>query len=98
MSVGRYNSHKNKIQVIIPMRVLCPHCQHKAFITASNRQSSAVTEIYCRCDNHECQAGFVMTLSHKHDTQPPVNSLHTMIGELLKRLSPEERKELLSDS
>ena len=77
------------------MRILCPHCQQKAVITANNRLSSCVTDLYCRCDNPDCSAGFVMTVAHKHDTQPPINSLKTMLGQLLRSLPSDERQQLL---
>ena len=85
-------------QVQKDMRVLCPHCQKKAIIKASNKQSSAVTDLYCRCDNLDCQSGFVMTLSHKHDIQPPIKNMQSMLTEMLRNLPPEQRQEVISQA
>ena len=76
-------------------RVLCPNCQEKSVVTTSNRLSSAVSDLYCRCSNPHCQAGFVMTLSHKHYTQPPVGEMQSLLAEMLRGMSREEREELL---
>ena len=76
------------------MRVFCPHCQSKATITNSNRLTDSVKELYCHCDNTLCDAGFVMTLSHKHDTRPPRNEFDTMVVELVRQLSPDVKRKL----
>ena len=80
------------------MRILCPHCQKKSVITASNRLSHSVTDLYCRCNNETCQAGFVMTVAHKHDTQPPINDMKSMLAEMLRSLPLEDRQQLLAQS
>ncbi|WBA86512.1 ogr/Delta-like zinc finger family protein [Endozoicomonas sp. GU-1] len=90
MSVGFH------AQQVSNMRVLCPHCQNKSVITASNRLSPSVAELYCRCNNEECQAGFVMTVAHKHDTQPPINNMKEMLAQLLRAMPSDERNQLMA--
>ena len=80
------------------MRVRCPHCQQKAIIKATNKQSNAVTDIYCRCDNEGCQAGFVMTVAHKHDTQPPIADMKSMLAEILRSMPSDERAQLIAQA
>ena len=77
------------------MRIVCPHCSKKAAITHINRMSPSVTDAYCRCNNHECQAGFVVTVAHKHDTQPPINSLQSMLVQTLRTLPKEQLNAVL---
>ena len=77
------------------MRVICPHCHEKASIRKNNRLSGAVTELYCQCENDLCDAGFVMTLAHKHDTRPPKSQIDNVVAELVRRMSSEEKREVM---
>ena len=78
------------------MRVNCPHCREKASIRKNNRLSGAVTELYCQCDNEHCDAGFVMTLAHKHDTRPPKDQMDNVVAELVRRMTDDEKQQIMS--
>ncbi|WP_420588215.1 ogr/Delta-like zinc finger family protein [Bacterioplanoides sp.] len=78
------------------MRVNCPHCMEKASIRKNNRISAGVTELYCQCENKHCDSGFVMTLAHKHDTRPPKDQMDSLVAELVRRMTREEKKQVMS--
>lgn len=76
------------------MRVICPHCHHKAFITKNNRMSGTVCDLYCRCSNIQCNAAFVFILAYKHDLSPPQTTLLEMAVALVNSLQAEEKQAL----
>lgn len=79
----------------VVMKVICPHCREKSTISSSNRISTCVIELYCQCENELCDAGFVMTLAHKHDTRPPKSQIDNVVAELVRRMSSEEKREVM---
>lgn len=76
------------------MRIFCPHCRARALIRSSHNQSARVRDLYCVCVSEQCQARFVMTLSHKHDLQPPIEQLDHLLNEIIKSI-PAETLQLL---
>lgn len=71
------------------MRVICPDCHSKAFITSTNQLSMTVKDLYCACSNTKaCGATFVFTLAFKHQLIPPQKTLleitKTMVNNLNK--------------
>ena len=78
------------------MRVYCPHCRAKALVRSSQFQSDTVRELYCDCTNSKCLSRFVMSLSHKHDVQPPLEKMNGMLEEMLRNLPSEQRRALIS--
>lgn len=78
------------------MKVVCPHCREKSTIRSSNRISAGVSELYCQCENESCDSAFVMTLAHKHDTRPPKTEIDNIVAELVRRMTSEEKKQVMS--
>ncbi|MEH6649970.1 MAG: ogr/Delta-like zinc finger family protein [Motiliproteus sp.] len=74
------------------MRIECPHCESKVSITGHNKMSPAVKDIYASCN---CGWRGVMTLSHKHDIQPPTIQMRSMLQQLIATMPAEERAALL---
>ncbi|BES69715.1 hypothetical protein RE428_07780 [Marinobacter nanhaiticus D15-8W] len=77
------------------MRIECPHCQQKAAITGHNKLSPAVKDVYASCTNADCGWRGVITVSHKHDIQPPKAQLHSMMAEWLGALPAADRSAVL---
>ena len=78
------------------MKVTCPHCGEKSGISSSKKVTDSLRELYCHCDNPLCDAGFVMSLAYKHDTRPPKELMERAVVELVRCLSPDDKKQLLS--
>ncbi|MGO0307268.1 ogr/Delta-like zinc finger family protein [Endozoicomonas acroporae] len=77
------------------MKITCPHCGEKSSISSSKKITQSLRELYCHCDNPLCDARFVMSLAHKHDTTPPRPVMEQAIIELVRRLSPREKRQLM---
>lgn len=80
------------------MRVFCPHCQSKAKITHTHRVTGEYSDLYADCQNPECNARFVLSLSHKYDIVQPEKSfdLFSSLLDSASRLSPADRRALQS--
>lgn len=78
------------------MKVVCPHCGGNSGIRNSKQITGFTRELYCHCENPLCDAGFVMSLAHKHDTQPPRPVMEQAVIALVRRLSPHEKQQLLA--
>lgn len=66
-------------------RILCPHCRTPLQITTTKQVTKTVRDVYANCNNNDCLARPVMTISHKCDRQPPISQL-TGTGGLLEKL------------
>ena len=78
------------------MKVVCPHCGEKSGISSTKQITGTIRELYCHCENSLCDARFVMSLAHKHDTTPPKPIMEQAIIELVRRLSPREKQQLMN--
>lgn len=78
------------------MRIECPHCEEKAAITGHNKLSPAVKDVYASCTSPDCGWRGVITVSHKHDIQPPRDQFRSMMAEWISALPAEERAALLA--
>ena len=81
-----------------PMRVTCPHCRSKSRITDTNTISDSVRELYCICQNADCDARFKMSLAHMNDIRPPKKDMDSLLAEVLRRMSPAEKQRLLAQA
>lgn len=80
------------------MRAECPDCNQAAVVTSSNKISSQVKDLYCRCINTpNCAGSFVATVAFKRYLNPPINSTQEMAAALLRGMPAVERRELLQD-
>ncbi len=78
------------------MKITCPHCGCKSSTVSSRQITNSLRESYCHCDNPLCDAGFVMSHSFKHYTRPPKPITDQTIIELVRCLSPQDKKALLA--
>lgn len=78
------------------MKITCPHCGEKSGISSSKKITGTLRELYCHCENPLCDAGFVMSLAYKHDTRPPKKLMERAVVELVRCLSPEDKRQLFS--
>ncbi|WP_067585354.1 ogr/Delta-like zinc finger family protein [Endozoicomonas ascidiicola] len=78
------------------MKVTCPNCGYKSGISSSKQMSYSVREIYCHCENPDCDAVFVVSQCFKHYTRPPKPVMEKAVVELVRCLSPQDKKELLA--
>lgn len=85
----------NTLRELYLVRIICPHCQKNAKITHRNQVSVKMAELYCSCLNNNCNAAFVMRLSHMRDTTPPAKELTNSLYEQIANLPDQERRELL---
>jgi len=80
------------------MRIYCPSCGQKAYVTSRNNlnDEKTVADLYCQCLNtQDCGASFVMALGLKRILNPPVNSTRQLAANLLNSLPKHQRDELL---
>lgn len=77
------------------MKITCQHCDSKANISNSVPLHKADKKVYVNCTNFNCNARFVMTVSHSYDVRLPDSDQSTMIEELIAKMEPETRSELL---
>jgi ribosomal protein S27E len=77
------------------MRVMCPHCGHKATITSTQEHSDRVKDLYCSCTNtKDCGATFVTTLAFKNTLNPPISNTMEMAKNLVdiaEKIKPPEQ-------
>ncbi len=80
------------------MRVICPHCHHKALISSTNELSQTCKDLYCICtDAKNCGATFVFTLAYKHDLNPPQKTTLQIAATLITNLSGHDKQQLQRD-
>ena len=80
----------------LKMRIVCPHCGLNGKITHTDTFSSQLKEVYVNCQNPECGARFVTSVSYRHDIVPPKNTLIEKADHLLASLPEKEIKKLLT--
>ncbi|AMO56569.1 ogr/Delta-like zinc finger family protein [Endozoicomonas montiporae] len=81
-----------------PMRVTCPHCRSKSRITDTNTISDSVRELYCICQNADCDARFKMSLAHMNDIRPPKTETDNLLIEFFRRMPLAEKQRLLAQT
>ncbi len=67
---SKFNSERESMA-----KIFCPHCHEPVAIRTSQQITNTTREIYTNCDNEKCLARPVFTLSHSHDTQPPISKI-----------------------
>lgn len=80
------------------MRVICPSCNAKAYITSTNalNDEKTIHDLYCACTNvKDCGATFVYSLSFNHFINPPRKTTAEIAANLLNQLSKDEKAALL---
>jgi aspartate carbamoyltransferase regulatory subunit len=89
----KWLEHKNMA------KIFCPYCEKPVSIRTSSQATKTIREVYANCDNENCLARPVFTISHSHDAQPPLSQLKTpseYAKQFLMGLSDEERKIVLN--
>ena len=80
------------------MRVICPDCHSKAFITSTHALSMTVKDLYCSCSNTKsCGASFVFTLAFKHQLVPPQKTLLQITKTMVESLTKQQKEALQLD-
>lgn len=83
---------------VVAMRINCPECDSKAYISSRKTLSREVTDIYCSCSSVECGHTFVSTLSFKHTISPSKQKVDSLVGQLLKTLPYSQIQQILEDN
>ena len=78
------------------MRILCPSCKYTMKILTSKQISNELRELFADCESPACGARAVMHVSLSHYTRPPESNFQSMLENLLKGLSKEEKQKLLA--
>jgi hypothetical protein len=82
-------------------QINCPHCSKRGYVRSSIQITEGIRELYLDCNNPKCLARDVMTISHKHTIQPPINSDVSpvaMVENMLRMLPANERKQVMSQA
>jgi hypothetical protein len=77
------------------MRIRCPYCQTLGIISNCKEPSEKEQAVYLNCSNPVCNARTVHKVSYSHDIRPPEGQMLNMFEELLAKMDPERRDELL---
>lgn len=79
-------------------QVNCPHCGNRAYVRSSEQVTISIRELYVDCNNPMCLSRDVMTISPKHNLQPPVSgdrSQKAIIANMINMLPAVDRKEVI---
>ena len=76
------------------MRIHCPYCGSKSYISHHTRPTEKAEELYCNCMNRHCQARFIYRAYYAHTITPPLETLTDSLHEQIAHLDPQERHEL----
>jgi hypothetical protein len=77
------------------MRICCPHCGTNGIVTQTRTECAGLKTVYLQCPNPACGARTVHQVSYSHDLVAPQADLPRLAGEILERLSHEQRAELV---
>lgn len=78
------------------LTVFCPECGEKALIKKSNRKHKELSDLYCACRDPECGHTFVLNLTFSHTLMPSAKNKDTLLLDVIKNLSPEQREKALT--
>lgn len=78
------------------LTVFCPECGEKATIKKSNRKHKELSDLYCACRDPECGHTFVLNLTFSHTLMPSAKNKDVLLLNVIKNLSPEQRKQALT--
>lgn len=74
------------------MRVLCRICSKKSIIGKTDRISLDHANLYCSCSDPECGHTFVVNVSYSHTLTPSAKTTSELVTQLMRSMSPENRK------